>query len=67
MTAFAGGLFALTVAAADTKADAAKVKKGLQNIGEFVGQWNLIADSTTGDKLRILEGNRHYQLEVQGG
>ena len=52
MTALAGGLFALSVAAADTKTDATKVKKGLQNIGEFVGQWNLIADSTTGDKRK---------------
>ncbi|CAN5485641.1 hypothetical protein BH11PLA2_BH11PLA2_34210 [soil metagenome] len=41
----------IAVDAADTKADAAKTKKGLQDIGEFVGQWNLTADSKTTGKL----------------
>jgi YHS domain-containing protein len=45
------GLFALTLVAADTKTDAAKAKKGLQELGEFVGQWNLTADSKTTGKL----------------
>ena len=41
------GLFALSVAA-DEKADAAKSKKALQEIGEFIGQWNLDAKPAKG-------------------
>ena len=48
MLAFAAGVSAV---AADTKADAAKAKKGLQDIGEFVGTWNLTADSKATGKL----------------
>jgi YHS domain-containing protein len=47
MAAFAVGVFALTLTAADTKPDPVKVKKGLQDIGEFVGQWNLTTNSNT--------------------
>jgi YHS domain-containing protein len=39
------------ILAADTKTDTAKAKKGLQDIGEFVGQWNLTADSKATGKL----------------
>jgi len=43
--ALLAGMFALTTAAADTKADAAKAKKALQDVGDFVGQWNLEGQS----------------------
>ena len=45
--ALLAGLFACTVAA-DEKADAAKAKKALQEIGEFIGQWNLDAKPAKG-------------------
>ena len=51
MAAFAAGLLALGSNAADTKADAAKAKKGLQEIGEFIGQWNLTAETKASGKL----------------
>ncbi len=42
---------ATVVAYAADKPDAAKAKKGLQELGEFVGTWNLTADSKTSGKL----------------
>lgn len=39
-----------TGAAADSGADAAKARKALQDLGEFVGQWNLDAESKSGGK-----------------
>lgn len=45
------GVFAFTLSAADSKPDPVKVKKGLQDIGEFVGSWNLTADSKASGKL----------------
>jgi YHS domain-containing protein len=44
------GMFALSALAADTKADAAKAKKALQDVGDFVGQWNLEGQSKAGGK-----------------
>lgn len=45
------GLFACSVAA-DEKADAAKAKKALQEIGEFIGQWNLDAKPAKGSSWK---------------
>lgn len=42
----------LTSLWADEKTDSAKAKKGLQEIGEFVGQWNLDAKPTKGSSWR---------------
>jgi hypothetical protein len=44
--------FALAAAAvaADSKADAAKAKKALQEVGEFIGQWNLEGQAKAGGK-----------------
>jgi YHS domain-containing protein len=36
---------------ADAKSDAAKAKKALQDLGEFVGTWNLTGESKTTGKL----------------
>lgn len=38
-------------AAADPQADAAKARKALQELGEFVGQWNLDAESKSAGKI----------------
>lgn len=38
--------------AADDKADAAKAKKALQDVGEFIGQWNLDAKPAKGQSWK---------------
>jgi hypothetical protein len=45
------GLFACTLTA-DEKADAAKAKKALQDVGEFVGMWNLDAKPAKGSSWK---------------
>jgi hypothetical protein len=45
-------LFAgLSATAADPKADAAKAKAALQEVGDFVGQWNLTAETKATGRL----------------
>ena len=45
------GIFAFTAPAADTKADSAKAKKALMEVGEFIGGWNLTGETKTTGKL----------------
>lgn len=45
------GMF-FSLAAADDKADAAKAKKALQDVGEFIGQWNLDARPAKGSSWK---------------
>ncbi len=47
----AAGL-AITSICADDKTDAGKAKKGLQEIGEFIGHWNLDARPTQGSSWK---------------
>ena len=63
--ALLAGLFALT-AGADSPADAAKVKKALQDVGDFVGRWNLTGESRAGGRLTSWKETASWGWKFKG-
>lgn len=53
-------------ATADTPADAAKAKKALQDVGEFVGEWNLAAESKASGKLTSWKETASWGWKFKG-
>lgn len=64
--ALLAGLFALTAPGADTKADAAKAKKALQDVGDFVGQWNLTGESKAAGRLTSWKETASWGWKFKG-
>lgn len=64
MAAFSALAFSL--AAADPKPDPVKVKKGLQEIAEFIGAWNLTADSKISGKLASWKETVSFAWKFKG-
>jgi YHS domain-containing protein len=55
----------VTAAAADSK-DAAKAKKALQEVGEFVGTWNLTAETKASGKLQSWKETAGWSWKFKG-
>ena len=59
------GLLA-AVASGDSKSDAVKTKKALQDLGEFIGQWNLTGETKATGKLQSWKETAHWTWKFQG-
>lgn len=65
--ALLAGMLAITAAAADSKTDAAKAKKALQDVGDFVGQWNLEGQSKAAGKQTSWKETTTWGWKFKGG
>jgi YHS domain-containing protein len=56
----------LSHARGDAKSDAAKTKKALQDLGEFIGQWNLTGETKSSGKLQSWKETANWVWKFQG-
>jgi hypothetical protein len=63
----AGALIASLAVGADDKADPAKAKKALQDVGDFIGEWKGNAESKAGGKNTLWKENYSWSWKFKDG
>src|SRR5436190_24164788 len=61
------GLVASLAIGADDKADPAKAKKALQDVGDFVGEWKGNAEARAGGKNTLWKENYSWSWKFKDG